>query len=141
MASRARITVVNDTESFLTLIRDALHDRYDVATFNGEDVTAERLVGTRPDLLMIDLVMRGRELTGWDIIQMCRNDERLRTVPIIVCSADLRQLRQRAADLSAIASLTVLEKPFGLGDLDVAVETALETDADGGRAAARNAAG
>ena len=141
MASRARVTVVNDTESFLTLIRDALHDRYDVTTFNGEDVTADRLVGTRPSVLMIDLVMRGRELSGWDIIQMCRNDERLRKVPIIVCSADLRQLRQRAADLAAIGSLTVLEKPFGLGDLDAAVQTALETGADGGRAAGGRAVG
>jgi DNA-binding response OmpR family regulator len=128
MASRARITVVNDTESFLTLIRDALHDRFTVATFNGQDLTVERLVETKPDLLMIDLVMRGRELSGWDIIQLCRNDERLRNVPILVCSADLRQLRSRKAELAAIPSLTVLEKPFGLADLDAAVEAALRSD-------------
>ena len=133
--------MVNDTESFLTLIRDALHDRYDVATLDGRGLTVDRLVATQPDLLMIDLVMRGRELSGWEIIQMCRNDERLRAVPIIVCSADLPQLRKRAAELAAIPSLTVLEKPFGLGDLDAVVEAALGADADGGRAQGGRAAG
>lgn len=135
MASRARITVVNDSESFLELIRDALRDRYTVATFNGQNLSAARLVGSRPDLLIVDLVMRGRQLSGWEVIELCRSDERLREVPIIVCSADLRQLRQRRAELAAIPLLTTLEKPFGLGDLDAAVEAALERRAQDGRAA------
>jgi len=135
MASRARISVVNDTESFLSLIRDALEDRYTVSTFNGAGLTTERLVESRPDLIMVDLVMRGRELSGWDVIQLCRSDERLSEVPIIVCSADAGQLRRRAADLATIASLTVLEKPFGLDELDAAVEAALEPPATNGQAA------
>lgn len=135
MASRARISVVNDTESFLSLIREALRDRYDVATFNGEGLTTERLVESRPELIMVDLVMRGRELSGWDVIQLCRADERLSTVPIIVCSADSEQLRERAADMATIPSLTVLEKPFGLDELDAAVEGALEPAATNGQAA------
>lgn len=135
MASRARISVVNDTESFLSLIRDALQDRYAVATFNGEGLTTERLVESRPDLIMVDLVMRGRELSGWDVIQLCRADEQLSNVPIIVCSADAGQLRERAADLATVPSLTVLEKPFGLEELDAAVEGALEPPATNGQAA------
>jgi len=135
MASRARITVVNDTESFLSLIRDALEDRYMVATFDGENLTTARLKQSRPDLIMIDLVMRGRALSGWDVIQLVRADEQLAKVPIIVCSADSGQLRNRAADLATIASLTVLEKPFGLGELDAAVENALEPPATNGQAA------
>lgn len=135
MVSRARISVVNDTESFLSLIRDALEDRYTVSTFNGEGLTAKRLVKSRPDLLMVDLVMRGRELSGWDVIQQCRAHEHLSKVPIIVCSADSGQLRQRAPDLATIASLTILEKPFGLDELDAAVEAALDSPATNGQAA------
>ncbi len=135
MASRARITVVNDTESFLNLIRDALEDRYSVTTFNGLHLMTQDLVDSRPDLIMVDLVMRGRELSGWDVIQLCRADEHLSTVPIIVCSADSGQLRDRAADLATIVSLTVLEKPFGLDELDAAVTGALEPPATNGQAA------
>lgn len=135
MTSRARISVVNDTETFLSLIREALEDRYAVATFNGLNLTAEILLASRPDLIMVDLVMRGRELSGWDVIQLCRADKHLSTVPIIVCSADSGQLRERAADLATIASLSVLEKPFGLDELDVAVESALEPPATSGQAA------
>ena len=135
MASRARITVVNDTESFLNLIREALDDRYSVTTFNGLHLTTEDLVDSRPDLIMVDLVMRGRELSGWDIIQLSRADDRLSSVPIIVCSADSGQLRERAADLATILSLTVLEKPFGLDELDAAVAGALEPPATNGQAA------
>lgn len=135
MASRARISVVNDTESFLSLMRDALEDRYTVSTFNGERLTTGRLVESRPDLIMVDLVMRGRELSGWEVIQLCRTDEELCEVPIIVCSADSDQLRERAADMATIPSLTVLEKPFGLDELDAAVEAALEPPATNGQAA------
>ena len=135
MASRARITVVNDTESFLNLIRDALEDRYSVTTFNGLHLRTRDLVDSRPDLIMVDLVMRGRELSGWDVIQLCRADEHLSTVPIIVCSADSGQLRERAADLATIPSLTVLEKPFGLDELDAAVAGALQPPATNGQAA------
>ncbi len=126
---RPRITVVNDTESFLSLIRDALHDRFDVTTFNGDGLTLQQLIDSRPDLLMIDLVLRGRALSGWDIIQLCRSSEQLANVPIIVCSADRRQLRQRAADLRAFRSLSVLEKPFGLDQLDAVIDAALNPDA------------
>ena len=135
MASRARISVVNDTESFLSLMRDALEDRYTVSTFNGERLTTGRLVESRPDLIMVDLVMRGRELSGWDVIQLCRTDEELCEVPIIVCSADSEQLRERAADMATIPSLSVLEKPFGLDELDAAVEGALEPPATNGQVA------
>jgi DNA-binding response OmpR family regulator len=135
MASRARISVVNDTESFLSLIREALSDRFEVATFNGDGLTRERLVESRPDLIMVDLVMRGRELSGWDVIQLCRADQHLSKVPIIVCSADSGQLRNRAVELAMIASLTVLEKPFGIDELDAAVEAALAPPATNGQAA------
>lgn len=135
MASRARISVVNDTESFLSLMREALEDRYTVATFNGLHLTTERLVASRPDLIVVDLVMRGRELSGWDVIQLCRTDEQLCKVPIIVCSADSEQLRERAADMATIPSLSVLEKPFGLDELDAALDGALEPPATNGQAA------
>ena len=129
--SRPRITVVNDTESFLALIRDALYDRYTVTTFNGDNLDAARLIGSRPDVLLIDLVLRGRTLSGWEVIQMCRQHEQLAKTPIIVCSADKKQLRDRAADIAALESMSVLEKPFGLNDLDAAIEAALEPDAQG----------
>jgi CheY-like chemotaxis protein len=135
MASRARITVVNDTESFLNLIREALEDRYSVTTFNGLHLTTQDLVDSRPDLIMVDLVMRGRDLSGWHIIQLCRADEHLSAIPIIVCSADSGQLRERAAELATIPALNVLEKPFGLDELDAAVHAALEPPATNGRAA------
>ncbi|MEP7082417.1 MAG: response regulator [Chloroflexota bacterium] len=127
--------MVNDTDSFLSLIRDALEDRYTVTTFNGERLTTARLQESRPDLIMVDLVMRGRELSGWDVILLCRADDRLGKIPIIVCSADSNQLRERAADLATISSLSVLEKPFGLDELDAAVGAALEPPATNGQAA------
>jgi CheY-like chemotaxis protein len=135
LAETARITVVNDTETFLDLIRDALHDRYVVTTFDGRNMTPERLKGSRPDLLMIDLVLRGRTLSGWEVVQMCRADDQLSKLPIIVCSADWKQLRDRAGELAAIPSLTVLEKPFGLHQLEATIESALEPRAADGQAA------
>lgn len=135
MPDRRRITVVNDNESFLEMMREALQDRYTVVTFNGTNLVPGRLAASRPDLLIIDLVMRGRELSGWEVVEAARNDERLAEVPIIVCSADREQLRAREAELSAMPQVTVLVKPFGLSELDAAVAAALDSRAGTDRAA------
>src|SRR5687768_10370726 len=52
-----RITVVNDNEAFLELVRDILEDdRYEVTTIDGDRPDAlARIKASRPDVLMIDL--------------------------------------------------------------------------------------
>jgi DNA-binding response OmpR family regulator len=121
-SGRPRITVLNDNAEFLELMSAILDDDagYDVATFSEATTTVDDLVESRPDLVIVDLLLAGA--SGWEIVALSRADERLTDVPIIVCSADVASLRERASELERVGNVHVLVKPFGIDELTEIVE-------------------
>jgi CheY-like chemotaxis protein len=119
---RPRITVVNDNPEFLELMSAILDEDagYDVSLFNGQEVGIDELAASDPDLVVVDLLLGGA--SGWEIVTLARADERLAPVPIIVCSADVSALRERAGDLERIGSVHVLAKPFSIDEITGLVE-------------------
>jgi CheY-like chemotaxis protein len=114
---RPRISVVNDNADFLELMSAILDEDagYDVTLFHGERVAIGELAGSNPDLIIVDLLMGGA--SGWEIVTLARADERLADVPIIVCSADVTALRERAGELERIGNIQVLAKPFAIDEM------------------------
>lgn len=89
---------------------------YDVTLFNGDEgFPISDLRNARPDLLIVDLLLGGA--SGWEIVALARADVSLAAIPIIVCSADVAQLKERANELAAIGNMHILAKPFGIDDL------------------------
>ncbi len=121
-SGRPRITVLNDNAEFLELMSAILDDDagYDVATFSEATTSVDDLVESRPDLVIVDLLLAGA--SGWEIVALSRADERLADVPIVVCSADVASLRERAGELERIGNVHVLVKPFGIDELTEIVE-------------------
>jgi CheY-like chemotaxis protein len=121
-SGRPRITVLNDNAEFLELMSAILDDDagYDVATFSEATTSVDDLVESRPDLVIVDLLLAGA--SGWEIVALSRADERLTDVPIIVCSADVASLRERASELERVGNVHVLVKPFGIDELTEIVE-------------------
>ena len=118
-APAPRITVINDSAEFLDLMRDLLSDAgYHVSTFKGAVTPIEDIAASHPDLLVIDLRLGGPERDGWSIAMLARSAASLETVPIIICSADLEQLRLRQDEMTVHADVHVLAKPFGLADAE-----------------------
>jgi CheY-like chemotaxis protein len=119
---RPRITVLNDNPEFLELMSAILDDDagYDVVTFSEATTSVDDLVESRPDLVIVDLLLAGA--SGWEIVALSRADGRLIDVPIIVCSADVASLRERAGELERIGNVHVLAKPFGIDELTEIVE-------------------
>jgi DNA-binding response OmpR family regulator len=119
---RPRITVLNDNPEFLELMSAILDDDagYDVVTFSEATTSVDDLVESRPDLVIVDLLLAGA--SGWEIVALSRADGRLIEVPIIVCSADVASLRERAGELERIGNVHVLAKPFGIDELTEIVE-------------------
>jgi CheY-like chemotaxis protein len=136
-AVRPRISVINDNPEFLELMSAILEDDagYDVELHSGEDLSIERLRRARPDLIIVDLLLGGA--SGWEIVSLARSDVELAGVPIVVCSADVAQLRERAGELERIGNMYVLAKPFGIDQLTELVESLV----GGGRSAGVPAAG
>jgi len=120
--SRPRITVVNDNPEFLALMSAILDDDagYNVTLFNGEATSIDEIAASAPDLVILDLLLAGA--SGWDIVALARADERLASIPLVVCSADVTSLRERAGELERIGNVHVLAKPFGIDEVTGLVE-------------------
>lgn len=132
-ASPPRITVVNDSAEFLELMREVLTDAgYAVTTFEGDATSIEEIAASGPDLLVVDLRLRGNDPTGWDVALMARAHAPLRDVPIVICSADVQQIRERQDEMTALADVHLLAKPFGLNDAEELVGRLLSRGAAGG---------
>ena len=119
---RPRISVVNDNPDFLELMSAILDDDegYDVTLFDGEKTSIADLVASRPDLVIVDLILGGA--SGWEIVTLSRAEPKLADLPILICSADVTALRERSAELERIGNVHILEKPFSLDEITDAVE-------------------
>jgi CheY-like chemotaxis protein len=125
-AARGRLTVVDDSTEFLSLIEDVLGTTHDVVT--QQVVRAiDDLAATAPDLLVVDLHCGGPEggLTGWEIIAAARAHPALRNVPVLVCSADLAALREDRISLIAYGDVQIVAKPFDVAAFEQLVAQTL----------------
>ena len=119
---RPRITVLNDNPEFLELMSAILDEDagYEVSLFNGQETGLDRIVSSNPDLVIVDLLLGGA--SGWELVTLARADERLAGIPIIVCSADVAALRERAGELKSIGNVHILAKPFSIDEITRLVE-------------------
>jgi CheY-like chemotaxis protein len=74
------------------------------------------LVASRADVAVLDLHGVADE-GGLDLLRRIRADPRLAGLPILVCSADIGLLRERAGDLAALTRVASIEKPFRIDAL------------------------
>ena len=119
---RRRISVLNDNADFLELMSAILDEDagYEVSLFAGEDTSIDQLAASKPDLVIVDLLLGGA--SGWEIVTLSRADARLSDIPIIVCSADVNGLHSRAAELERIGRVHLLAKPFGIEEMTSLVQ-------------------
>lgn len=110
-------------------VLDAL--QHDGTTLRGEDVTIDAIAETDPDVLVVDLRLGNAEVLtdGWAVVVGARAHPQLRHVPIVVCSADVVFLRERAAEIAALADVHPLEKPFSVADLQELLDQLLSRQA------------
>jgi twitching motility two-component system response regulator PilH len=119
---RPRISVINDNPEFLELMSAILDEDagYDVTLFGGEGTSIAEIAASEPDLVIVDLVLGGA--SGWEIVALSRADPYLADRPILVCSADVSALREKADELERIGGVHVLEKPFSIDEITEVVE-------------------
>jgi PAS domain S-box-containing protein len=122
--SATRIAIVDDSPELVEVMGAILtDDGYDVVVcLDRDDVVAE-LAAAQPDLIILDLLLRtpGTSRSGWDLLQQIRTNEGLRGVPVLICSADLVTLRERAEEISRQRATDSLAKPFSIQQLEDAV--------------------
>ena len=126
--SRAHIVVINDDTTFLGLMRDLLQEveGYEVRICKEGDRAYEFVRDRQPDLIILDIRMGGEE-SGWTLLELLTLDPKTRPIPMIVCSAAIRDLQDHQPLLDRFG-IGVLPKPFDLDVLLEKVEAALGGD-------------
>jgi CheY-like chemotaxis protein len=127
---KKRILVINDTKEILELFREILGDGmgHDVTLMSYAPDELVRIVEEKPDLVIVDFVIGDREMLGWQLLQKMRMHPVTAKIPIVACTAAVRQVRESEAYLLE-QDIGVVLKPFTIAQLESAVRSALEPDA------------
>jgi CheY-like chemotaxis protein len=120
-----RIMVINDTQEILELFRQILEEEagYEVRLSSFEPQMLEHVKEYKPDLIISDHVF-GEEKIGWQFIQRLKMDRETATIPVIVCSGAIKELKEMEGYLTQ-KGIGVLYKPFDIDELLNLVEMKL----------------
>jgi CheY-like chemotaxis protein len=116
----ARVSVINDSSEFLELMQDLLDSLgHQMTGFMAVEASIESVVDSKPELLIVDLRLQDKpqEISGWELIVLARSHRRLVDVPLILCTADVWELKKRARDLEQVAGVHVRTKPFDVNEM------------------------
>lgn len=127
-AKRPCIALINDDTTFLELMRELLEaqEGYDVIICKEGQGAYQFVKEHRPDLVLLDIRMGGEEI-GWTIMELLTLDPETKPIPMIVCSAAVRELHAHQPILDKY-DISVLPKPF---DLDALLDKVREGLAKG----------
>ena len=123
----ARILVVNDTQEILELFRILLEEEegYDVILSGFPIQQIKEIEQIKPDLIILDLIL-GDEKTGMQMLQMFKMQRSTATIPVLVCTAALKIVREQEGYLVS-QGVHVVYKPFDIDDLLNNVKQLLES--------------
>ena len=125
----ARVTVINDSSEFIDLMRELVTSLgHQMTGLEAVHTSIEEVVRTKPDLLLVDLRLENtpQEVSGWELVILAKAHHDLLSVPVILCTADVWELKKRAKDLEQIADVHVRTKPFQIDDMSELIERLLK---------------
>ena len=119
---RARILLVDDSETVLFVLQTALEEHFDVETAPDGASGLERARESHPDIVVTDSLMPG--LDGLGLLKALKADPATETIPVIVLtSEELTDVASAAA--GSIQPAAVLAKSMDISPLVDAIRTAL----------------
>lgn len=118
----SKIVVVDDSQAELHIIEGHLKAaNHTVVTYTGTEQLEDKLAGDLPDLIVLDVVMPGRN--GFQACRDLKNDERFKKIPVVLCTSKGQESdkfwgKQQGADGYVV-------KPFKPEELLGAIKKAL----------------
>jgi DNA-binding response OmpR family regulator len=132
--TQKHIFAVNDDDAILTLFRELLEEegyRVTVDAFRGHTQAVHDAVkAAMPDLVILDFIVGG-EGSGWQLLQTLQMDRATTDIPIVICTAAVRQVTELAGHLDEMGIRVVL-KPFDIGRLLDVIREVWDTPDTGG---------
>lgn len=127
-ARRRRVTVVDDDEDILALMRDIISGLgHEPTTLGPRGLTLTEIADTQPDLLVLDLrlPLGSQQLTGPELLRLVRRHRALKEIPLVMCSADVEGLEGLQGDDADLPDVAFVAKPFDLDTIETVIGSAL----------------
>ena len=127
--TQRHVLVINDTKEILDAFRALLEDegyRVSLDNFSALDL-GENLSDVNklaPDAIILDF-MFGDEPLGWQFLQLLKMDRATEAIPVVICTAAVRQAQEQEAHLRTLGVEVVL-KPFDIDHVLDALRRALD---------------
>ncbi len=118
----SKIVVVDDSYAELQVIEMYLKSaNHTVVSFPNTDKLEDKLAVEKPDLIVLDVVMPGRN--GFQACRDLKSDDRFKTIPIVLCTSKGQESDKFWGQQQGANGHVV--KPFKAEDLLAAVKRAL----------------
>ncbi len=117
-----RVLVVDDSALIRAAARMGLEGVFEVSVAESGEEGLEQALATRPDLILLDVVMPG--IGGPETLAALRATEGTREVPVIFVTAEDGDEDRRRFE--ALGAAGVISKPFEPARLAAAVDAILE---------------
>lgn len=119
-----RILVINDTQELLEMFRVLLEgEGYEVVLSGMPILKVGEVEAIQPDLIVLDILFGDRK-TGWQVLQMLKMQRSTAHIPVIVCTAALREVQEQEGYLIS-QNVRVIYKPFDIDALLTLINQAL----------------
>src|SRR5437660_6948721 len=83
----SKVVVVDDVYAELQLIEGLFESaNHTVVSYLSADKLEEKLVGDRPDLIILDVIMPGRN--GFQVCRDLKADARFKNIPVMLCTSN-----------------------------------------------------
>jgi CheY-like chemotaxis protein len=124
------VLIINDTQEILSLMQELLEEEgYRVTSWLAL-LDIEKVKALAPDVVVQDLLFEGMQETGWKFLQLMRLDPELARIPLILCTAAVRTIKEpEMAEQLDRLGVSVVLKPFLIEDLLSAISGALTAQA------------
>jgi DNA-binding response OmpR family regulator len=122
----SRVLVIDDESVVGTILRYAFEaEGHETVYAEGGRAGIDTARSEHPDVIVLDLMMPA--VNGYDVLEILRDDDVTRTVPILVLTA-VTLSRERQRCISGGADM-VMTKPFDPRDVAHAVDALLSPEA------------
>jgi len=125
-----RILLVNDSKELLELMGTLLKAQgYEPLLRSYPILNLNMIIALRPDLIILDIMFGNQQAIGWSMLDLLKLSASTASIPVIVCTAALKEVFEQQ-DYLAAQGVKVLLKPFVVEAMLDAIQSAL-VSADG----------
>lgn len=112
------LLLIDDTQEILDLMRELLEDEGYRVTASLARLDIAKIKALAPDIIVQDLLFEGTQEEGWKFLTLVRIDPELARIPLILCTAAVRTVKEPAmAEQLDRLGIRVVLKPFLIDDL------------------------